>query len=233
MIKSLPKEENPREKALRNGIETLNNIELLALILRTGNKEESVIQLSQRLLNEIGGFSQLVHIDYATLVSLKGIKQAKAIEILSIIEIAKRLKNHQKSYIKLQSPLHIYAYLKDEMMFLKQEHFLLICLNHHLQVIKKKTVFIGSLDMSIVTPREVFKEAISVSSAKIILAHNHPSGDSLPSQEDLVLTQQFDQLGMMMDIEMIDHIIIGWNEFYSIKGQKRFFDHEIYEKKKN
>jgi len=224
MIKQLPKEENPREKVLSQGIESLSNVELLALVLRTGNKEESVLQLSQRLLYEIGGFSQLLSVDYASLIELKGIKKAKAIEILSIIEISKRLKEERNSDYRLLTPLDIYKAVQNELMFLKQEHFLLICLDNRNCIIKKKTIFIGSLNMSVVTPREVFKEAISVSSAKIVLCHNHPSGDSTPSQEDIYLTQQFVELGKMMAIEVMDHLIVGWNEFYSIFAKKRFED---------
>ena len=106
-------------------------------------------------------------------------------------------------------------------MFLKQEHFLLICLDIKNCVLKRKIIFIGSLNMSVVTPREVFKEAISVSSAKIVLCHNHPSGDSHPSNEDILMTKQFETLGEMMAIEVMDHIIIGWNEFFSIKAIDR------------
>lgn len=223
MIKSLPIEENPREKAIANGIESLNNVELLALVLRTGNKEESVVQLAQRLLKEIGGMTQLSHINYADLIAIKGIKKAKAIELLSIIEISKRLKEpgiHQS----LLSPQDIYQYIKNEMMLLKQEHFVVLCLDNRNHVIKKKTIFIGSLNMSIVTPREVFKEAIGVSSAKMILVHNHPSGDAAPSQEDLHLTEQFIKLGEMMAIEILDHIIVGWNQFYSVKARRLYKD---------
>ena len=223
MIKSLPIEENPREKAIVNGIESLSNVELLALVLRTGNKDESVIQLAQRLLKEIGGISQLSHICYADLIALKGIKKAKAIELLSVIEMSKRLKQ-KESHESLLSPSDIYDYVKNEMMMLKQEHFVVLCLDIRNRVIKKKTIFIGSLNMSIVTPREVFKEAIGVSSAKMILLHNHPSGDALPSQEDLYLTEQFVKLVEMMAIEIMDHIIIGWNQFYSIKAKQLYYD---------
>ena len=223
MIKSLPIEENPREKAIVNGIESLSNVELLALVIRTGNKDESVIQLAQRLLKEIGGISQLSHICYADLIALKGIKKAKAIELLSVIEMSKRLKQ-KESHESLLSPSDIYDYVKNEMMMLKQEHFVVLCLDIRNRVIKKKTIFIGSLNMSIVTPREVFKEAIGVSSAKMILLHNHPSGDALPSQEDLYLTEQFVELGEMMAIEIMDHIIIGWNQFYSIKAKQLCYD---------
>ena len=223
MIKTLPLEENPREKALTYGIETLNNVELLALILRTGHKNESVIQLSQRLLTEIGGFANLSTVTYADLIALKGIKQAKAIEILSIIEIAKRLKDVSSIEKPLLNPYDIFERVHNQLMFLKQEHFLLLCLDNKNKVIKEKTIFIGSLNMSVVTPREVFKEAIAISSAKIVLVHNHPSGDALPSEEDLLITEQFQKLGQMMSIEVIDHIVVGWNQFYSIMAKQLFF----------
>lgn len=223
MIKTLPLEENPREKALTYGIETLNNVELLALILRTGHKNESVIQLSQRLLTEIGGFANLSTVTYADLIALKGIKQAKAIEILSIIEIAKRLKDVSSIEKPLLNPYDIFGRVHNQLMFLKQEHFLLLCLDNKNKVIKEKTIFIGSLNMSVVTPREVFKEAIVISSAKIVLVHNHPSGDALPSEEDLLMTEQFQKLGQMMSIEVIDHIVVGWNQFYSIMAKQLFF----------
>lgn len=223
MIKTLPLEENPREKALTYGIETLNNVELLALILRTGHKNESVIQVSQRLLTEIGGFANLSTVTYADLIALKGIKQAKAIEILSIIEIAKRLKDVSSIEKPLLNPYDIFGRVHNQLMFLKQEHFLLLCLDNKNKVIKEKTIFIGSLNMSVVTPREVFKEAIAISSAKIVLVHNHPSGDALPSEEDLLMTEQFQKLGQMMSIEVIDHIVVGWNQFYSIMAKQLFF----------
>ncbi|MEE0779792.1 MAG: DNA repair protein RadC [Massilimicrobiota sp.] len=223
MIKTLPLEENPREKALTYGIETLNNVELLALILRTGHKNESVIQLSQRLLTEIGGFANLSTVTYADLIALKGIKQAKAIEILSIIEIAKRLKDVSSIEKPLLNPYDIFERVHNQLRFLKQEHFLLLCLDNKNKVIKEKTIFIGSLNMSVVTPREVFKEAIAISSAKIVLVHNHPSGDALPSEEDLLMTEQFQKLGQMMSIEVIDHIVVGWNQFYSIMAKQLFF----------
>jgi DNA repair protein RadC len=163
-----------------------------------------------------------MHVNYASLSALKGIKQAKAIEILSIVEISRRLKECSHNNISFHDSRSIYKYLKDELMFLKQEHFLILCLDQKNQLIKKKTIFIGSLNMSIVTPREVFKEAIGVSSAKLVLVHNHPSGNSMPSDEDIYMTSQFMELGDMMSIEVVDHVIIGWNEFYSIKSQRCF-----------
>ncbi|MCD7840552.1 MAG: DNA repair protein RadC [Erysipelotrichaceae bacterium] len=220
MIKNLPVEENPREKALIQGIDSLSNIELLALVLRTGSHEESVLQLSQRLLNEIGGFQQLRQVTYAKLISLKGINKAKAIAVLSILEIAKRLKETSQSGIVLQTPEDVYQYIKNELMFLPQENFVVLCLDSRNHVIKKKTIFIGSANTSLVTPREVFKEAIEVNSSKIALVHNHPSGDAHPSHDDLSLTKNFLELGKMLDIEVLDHVVVGWNQYFSIAAMK-------------
>ncbi len=226
MIKSLPIEENPREKALNYGIEVLSNVELLALILRTGSKNESVLELSSRLLNEIGGMSKLNEMHYANLISLKGIKKAKAIELLAVIEICKRMGRSHHHNISILKPKDIYDYLKNKMMFLKQEHFVVLCLDNKNRIIKEKTVFIGSLNMSVVTPREVFKEAIVVNSAHIVLVHNHPSGYAMPSNEDISITKNFCELGEMMSIDVVDHIIIGWNEFFSILSNRLYKENE-------
>ena len=142
---------------------------------------------------------------------------------MSIIEIAKRLKDVSSIEKPLLNPYDIFGRVHNQLMFLKQEHFLLLCLDNKNKVIKEKTIFIGSLNMSVVTPREVFKEAIAISSAKIVLVHNHPSGDALPSEEDLLMTEQFQKLGQMMSIEVIDHIVVGWNQFYSIMAKQLFF----------
>ena len=138
MIKDLPLEENPREKAIAFGIETLSNVELIALILRTGYKQESVLELAQRLLKKIGGFSALSTVTYADLTALKGIKQAKAIELLSIIEIAKRLKNISTLEKSLLNPYDIFERVHNQLMFLKQEHFLVLCLDNKIEFLKKK-----------------------------------------------------------------------------------------------
>ncbi len=222
MIKNIPLAESPREKARTQGIEHLSNVELLALILRTGNKDESVLQVSERVLNEAGGMSSFSNLSYSQLTSIKGIKQAKAIEMLAVIEIAKRMRERDVKECSLLSPHDIYLRMKNKLMYLKQEHFLVLCLNTKNRVIMEKTIFIGTIDMSVVTPREVFKEAIAVSAAKIVLVHNHPSGDASASEEDVALTRVFIELGEMLAIEVIDHIIVGWNEFYSLKASKLF-----------
>lgn len=227
MIKALPLDENPREKAMCYGIETLSNVELLALILRTGHKEENVLQLAQRVLVEIGGMKHLNELNYSTLIQIKGIKKAKAIELLSVLELSKRIQNTTYDRISMDNPVNIYNYMKNKMMFLNQEHFVVLCLDSKCHLIKEKTLFIGTTNMSLVTAREIFKEAISANSTFIVLVHNHPSGDSTPSDADSDLTFNVKELGEMMGIKVLDHIIIGKKQFYSfemgeIVGDDRF-----------
>lgn len=224
MIKTIPLDENPREKALTYGVETLSNVELLALILRTGNKEENVLELAQRVLLEIGGMRHFNELNYALLTGIKGIKKAKAIELLSVIELSRRIHNLNYESISMNDPKNIYLYMKNKMMFLNQEHFVILCLNVKCQLIKEKTLFVGTTNMSLVTAKEIFKEAIQSNSSFIVLCHNHPSGDSTPSDADIQLTEQVSQLGEIMGIKVLDHIIIGKNEFYSIEVGYRIFD---------
>lgn len=226
MIKKLPLEENPREKAIAYGIETLSNIELLALILRTGNKEENVIELASRVLLEIGGMKHLNEMNYAFLVKIRGIKKAKAIELLSVLELSKRIHNLNYETIMMNDPKNIYLYMKNKMCLLNQEHFVVLCLNTKCHLIKEKTLFIGTSNMSLVTAKEIFREAIQANSSFIVLCHNHPSGDSTPSEADLSLTKYVKELGEMMGIKVLDHIIIGRNEFYSMEIGYRIFEKE-------
>lgn len=220
MIKALPLDENPREKAMCYGIETLSNVELLALILRTGHKEENVLQLAQRVLVEIGGMKHFNDINYASLIQIKGIKKAKAIELLSVLELSKRIQNSTYEGISLDDPINIYHYMKSKMMFLNQEHFVILCLDTKCRLIKEKTLFIGTTNMSLVTAKEIFKEAIAVNSTFVVMIHNHPSGDSMPSDADIDLTFNIKQLGDMMGIKILDHIIIGKKQFYSFELEK-------------
>lgn len=186
-LKNYPLEERPREKAFHHGIESLNNIELLALVLRTGNKQESAIELAQRVINEIGGFRYLHDINYYQLIQIKGIKQAKAIEVLAIIEIAKRLDKQPVAMSAIKEPRDGYELLKNQLMFEQQEKVIVLCLNSRLEVIKEKTVFIGGNNISIISGRELFKEALICGSNRVMVVHNHPSGNPEPSIEDLSL----------------------------------------------
>ncbi|HRM90670.1 MAG TPA: DNA repair protein RadC [Thomasclavelia ramosa] len=216
-LKNYPLEERPREKAFHHGIESLNNIELLALVLRTGNKQESAIELAQRVINEIGGFRYLHDINYYQLIQIKGIKQAKAIEVLAIIEIAKRLDKQPVAMSAIKEPRDGYELLKNQLMFEQQEKVIVLCLNSRLEVIKEKTVFIGGNNISIISGRELFKEALICGSNRVMVVHNHPSGNPEPSIE---ATERLYSMAKELDIDVVDHLIIGRSRFYSFASNK-------------
>ena len=219
-LKNYPLEERPREKAFHHGIESLNNIELLALVLRTGNKQESAIELAQRVINEIGGFRYLHDINYYKLIQIKGIKQAKAIEVLAIIEIAKRLDKQPVAMSAIKEPRDGYELLKNQLMFEQQEKVIVLCLNSRLEVIKEKTVFIGGNNISIISGRELFKEALICGSNRVMVVHNHPSGNPEPSIEDIEATERLYSMAKELDIDVVDHLIIGRSRFYSFASNK-------------
>lgn len=180
MIRDVPKEERPRERLMKEGAEALSNQELLAIILRTGSRKESVLQLSLRLLQHFEGLRRLKEASIEELQEVKGIGVTKAIEILASLEIGRRIHRlqYEDRYV-IRSPKDGAEYVMDDMRFLLQEHFVCLYLNTKNQVIHRHTVFIGSLNASIVHPREVYKEALKRSAASIICFHNHPSGDPL------------------------------------------------------
>lgn len=214
-IKNYPQEERPREKAYQFGIDSLTNAELLALILRTGNKQESVVELAQRVINEIGGFEYLKDVSYNQLVMMNGIKKAKAIEILAVIEFAKRLQRIPRMSAVIKEPLDGYNLVKDQLLFEQQERVIIFCLNSRLEVMKEKTVFIGSNNLSIISGRELFKEALICGSSRIMVIHNHPSGNPEPSIQDIETTKRLYKMADELEIELIDHLIIGHHKFYS------------------
>lgn len=218
LIKDFPKDERPRERFIKHGPESLSNQELLAILLRTGTKAESVLQLAQRLIKEFEGLRMLKDATLEELTQIKGIGEAKAIQILAAVELGRRINSlsNEERY-SIRSPEDGANYVMEEMRFLNQEHFVCLYLNTKNQVIHKQTVFIGSLNASIVHPREVFREAFRRSAASIICIHNHPSGDPTPSREDIEVTRRLKECGRMIGIEILDHIIIGDKRFVSLK----------------
>ncbi|MEC2054576.1 DNA repair protein RadC [Peribacillus psychrosaccharolyticus] len=218
LIRDTPKEERPRERFLQEGPKSLSNQELLALLIRTGTKNESVIQLSSRLIRTFEGLRLLKDASIEEITAIHGIGEAKAIQILAAIEIGRRINslNNQDRYV-IRSPEDCANYCMDEMRFLSQEHFVCLYLNTKNQVLHKQTIFIGSLNASIVHPREVYKEAFRRSAASIICLHNHPSGDPQPSREDIEVTKRLVECGKIIGIELLDHVIIGDQKFISLK----------------
>ncbi len=177
MIRDFPQDERPRERFVKHGPQSLSNHELIAILLRTGTKDESVLQLSNRLLTHFEGLRLLKAATLEEMTEIKGIGSAKAIQILAAVEIGRRIANlnYTDRYV-IRSPEDGAKYVMNDMRFLTQEHFVCLFLNTKNQVIHKQTVFIGSLNASIVHPREVFREALKRSAASIIALHNHPSG---------------------------------------------------------
>jgi DNA repair protein RadC len=218
LIRDFPKEERPRERFLQGGPKSLSNQELLALLLRTGTKNESVIQLATRLITTFEGLRLLKDASIEEMTNIKGIGEAKAIQILAAVELGSRIHklNFEDRYV-IRSPEDGANYCMEEMRFLSQEHFVCLYLNTKNQIIHKQTIFIGSLNASIVHPREVFKEAVRRSAASLICLHNHPSGDPTPSREDIEVTKRLVECGRIMGIDLLDHLIIGEHKFVSLK----------------
>ncbi len=220
LIRDVPMRERPRERMLQEGPRALSNQEILAILLRTGTKKESVLQLSQRVLATFDGLTLLKDAAIEELCKIKGIGEAKAVEISAAIELGRRIHSMQtdERYV-IRSPEDVSNYVMEDMRFLQQEHFDCLYLNTKNQVMHRKTVFIGSLNASIVHPREVFKEAFRRSAASIICLHNHPSGDPTPSREDIDVTKRLNEAGKVLGVELLDHIIIGDRKFVSLKEQ--------------
>ncbi|HET7657887.1 MAG TPA: DNA repair protein RadC [Bacillales bacterium] len=218
MIRDVPEDDRPRERVLKEGVGVLSNQELIAIVLRNGTRQESVLQLSQRLLHHFQGLRMLSGATVKELMSIKGIGAAKAVEIMAAIELGKRVTRLQTpERTAIHSPEAGAELVMNEMRFLSQEHFVCLYLNTKNEIIHRQTVFIGSLNASIVHPREVFKEAFRHSAASVICFHNHPSGDPSPSREDIAITQRLVQCGQMLGIEVLDHIVIGDQKFISLK----------------
>lgn len=217
-IKDMPLEERPRERLARLGGESLSVPELLAIILRTGLKGETAVDVANKLLkNYNNNLRDLFSTDYNELSKIKGIGFTKAIQLKAVFELYNRLstfKEEEKVYIS--SPEDAYSILKP-LGFLDKEYFVLLCLNTRNRLLSKETLSIGSLNANIVDPKEVFRVALSKNSSSILLAHNHPSGDPRPSDGDIEITKRIVEAGRLFDIDIQDHIIIGKDGFVSLK----------------
>lgn len=217
-LSSVPVVELPRERMMNQGLDALSNVELIAILLRTGSSGESVMNLANRVLGQVGGIREFLDTSLEELIKVKGIGTAKAIQLLAGIELGRRVaKTTPQERWAIRSPEDVSKLMMEEMRHLTQEHFVCLFLNTKNQVIAQHTIFIGSLNSSIVHPREVFKEAIRRSSAAIICLHNHPSGDPTPSKEDIEVTKRLISVGQIVGIDVLDHVIIGDGRFYSLK----------------
>jgi len=214
-IKDLPDSSQPRKRFLKFGPEALSDAELLAIILRTGNKGENVMEVSNHLISNFGQLSKIFNSSISELHKIKGIGESKAMEILAIAELNKRVEQEKNAIKKITCAEDVFKYFHRRLKDKKQEHFYILMLNNKNQIIKEEEISKGILDASIVHPREIFNPAIKNSASKIILIHNHPSGDPTPSQEDLEITEKLQKAGDEIGISILDSLIISKDNFWS------------------
>lgn len=218
-LKEMPVNNLPRERLLKDGKESLADYEVLAIILRTGIKGKNVLDLSKEILTkfQLNEFSNLT---INELMEIKGIKEAKAIEILAAIEFGKRVSNYISVRTIIKNNKEAYLYLKNKMEDLEEEHLICLYLNIKSEVVYEKTISIGSINDTSFDINKIIKYALKNSSNHIIISHNHPTGDPLPSNNDIIITHKAIDLLNKFDIKLIDHIIIGKNKYYSFNKQK-------------
>ncbi len=219
-FKDLEKYNKPREKLIREGFDSLTDYELLAIILSTGTKEKSVIDLSKEIL-EIFSYEELLEIEVNELIDIRGIKEAKATRVVAALQLGKRINERvlNKKIEKITSSNDVYDIMSPRLSNLKKEYFYSILLDSKNVIIAKEVISIGDLSSTVVNPREVFKPAIKKSAKSMILVHNHPSGNPKPSTEDFLITDRLAEAGDILDIKVLDHIVIGNSSYYSFKKE--------------
>jgi len=218
LVKEITVNERPREKALKYGIATLSNRELLALLLRSGNSGFSVFDIADELINVHGSLAKLGHLDITELMKHKGIKVAKALELQACMELTTRMLAEELADIDvINSPQQLVSWLRLKFGWETQEQFIVVFLNVKNAIAHYEVVAKGGLDSTFVHPREVFKQAIKLSCAKIICVHNHPSGDVQASKADIDVTKALLQAAKLLRIELLDHLIISDRAYFSFK----------------
>ena len=219
-LKEIPLTERPRERLKNYGSKSLSNQELLAIILKTGTKEKNVSELALDILKEYP-IESLPEISINKLIQIRGIGEVKALELLAVIELGRRIYTKSPTKLKkLSSPLDIFYETRELFINKYQEHLYALYFNTKQELIEKKLLFIGTVNESIAHPREVFKEAYRLSATYIICVHNHPSNDPTPSSADINFTDQISKTGLIHGIKVVDHIICGHNKFYSFYEKK-------------
>lgn len=218
--------EKPRERLVSNGAASLSNSELLAILINTGRKGCSSIEIANVLLSGITTLKELKKLSINDLIKVKGIGYHKAITLKAAFEIGERINSvSQQEVFKITCPADVADLMMSKLKDLQQEHFYVLLLNSKNIVIKQQCVFVGTLNSSIIHPREIFNAAIKESCNSMIVVHNHPSGDVTPSEEDINTTIRLRDCGMILGINVLDHIIIGDNQFTSLV-ECGYFDNE-------
>lgn len=221
-MKEIPDMERPYEKCESRGAESLSDAELLAVLLRTGTRGENALELSKRILYHTGdhGILSIHQFSRERLMQIKGVGRVKAIQISCISELAKRLaRTSAQDLLSFQNPDTIAKYYMEDLRHEKQEHMKLLMLNTKSKLIGETEISKGTVNASLITPRELFIEALQKNAVSIIIMHNHPSGDPTPSREDQLTTRRIEEAGALIGIDLLDHIIIGNNCFISFRKE--------------
>ena len=216
-MKDIPVKERPRERLIKEGVEKLSNEELLSILIGNGTKGVSAKDLSLKVLDKIKSIGNANLLNYRSLLEIKGLGVAKACSLLAAFELGKRvnIENNSLNSEVINNSSAVFNYFKNIFLNKKQEYFYCLYLDSKKHVISNKLLFMGTLNRSIVHPREVFKEAYLLSASSIICVHNHPSGNVEPSKDDIDITNQLSSIGYIMGIKLVDHLIIGSNKYYS------------------
>ncbi len=223
-IKELPSDERPREKLRLRGSAALSEAELLAIILRVGTKGKTVVELAQKLLKDYEGLSGLARASFEELCTVHGLGEAKAAQLKAALELGSRAGlPGQGKPVQVRCPDDVAARLMPDLCDLDHEELHVVLLNTKNRILKTVKLYVGSLNTSLVRPAEVFKEAVRLNCAAIILVHNHPSGDTEPSADDVKLTEEVVQAGKHLDIEVLDHLIIGDHRWLSLRERRLGF----------
>jgi DNA repair protein RadC len=223
-MKELPASEQPRERLRDHGPHALSDAEILAILLRTGVTGINVVELARKLLIEHGGWAGLQRLSFEEITKMHGLGEAKAAQIKAALEIGRRLLLAQpEQRPQIASPSDVANLLMVEMSHLEQEHLRVVLLNTKNHVLKIPTVYIGSISSSAVRIGEVFKEALKLNAAHLIVVHNHPSGDPTPSPEDIAVTRHLIEAGTLLDVEVLDHLVIGQGRWVSLRERRLGF----------
>jgi DNA repair protein RadC len=219
-MKDIPSTDRPYEKCLKNGPESLNDYELLAVIIRTGTRGEKSIELAKRILSQLpvyDGLLSIPHLEMKDLMKMKGIGKVKAIQIKCIGELSKRI---AKETLSMTDPFTIASYYMEEMRHLSNEQLRLILLNTKNKLIREEIVTVGTVNASLISTREILIKALRYEAVYMIIIHNHPSGDPTPSREDIVVTRKLKDAGQLIGIGLLDHIIIGDHRYISFREKE-------------
>ena len=226
-VKEMPEEERPRERLARVGSQSLSSSELLAIILRTGVGGENVLTMANRVLGTFGGLAGLARASFAQLTEVRGLGPAKASQLMAAFELGRRLMAEApEERYQIRSPSDASHILLPLIGHKEQEHFVVLYLDTRNRVVDQEILYKGSLNTSLVRTAEVFRGAVRRNSAAVIVAHNHPSGDPHPSPEDIALTRRLAKAGKLLEVDVLDHLVIGQNRYVSLRERQLGFDGE-------